>query len=68
MDIVDEAKELIPWLEKESLIERMAKEIERLRADNKKFEMIISKLLGKMAADEIAKNLLDHGVFIRDTE
>ena len=35
MDIVDEAKELIPWLDEDSLVTRMAKEIELLRRDNK---------------------------------
>jgi len=43
MNIVDEAKELIPWLEEESLIERMAKEIERLRARVKLLEETLIK-------------------------
>ena len=34
MDILDEAKELIPWLDKDSLVERMAKHIEYLRLQN----------------------------------
>ena len=30
-DIVDEAKELIPWLGDDTMIERLTKEVERLR-------------------------------------
>ena len=34
MDIVDEAKELIPWLDENHLVARMAKHIEYLRLQN----------------------------------
>ena len=36
-------------------------EIERLREENTVLSSTLSKLLGKMAADEMAENLLNHG-------
>lgn len=38
MDIVDEAKELIPWLDEDSLVTRMAKHIEYLRLQNERLQ------------------------------
>jgi hypothetical protein len=38
-----------------------ADEIERLRKENIVLSSTLSKLLGKMAADEMAENLLNHG-------
>jgi len=69
MDIVEQCRKAKEYnLFDADVYEQAANEIERLRADNKKFEMIISKLLCKMATDDIVKNLLDHGVFISDTK
>lgn len=44
MNIVDEAKELIPWLDEDSLVTRMAKHIEYLRLKIDKLEDALKKI------------------------
>ena len=43
-DIVDEAKELIPYLGDDSLVEKLTKEVERLREDNKRLRDRMEKV------------------------
>ena len=44
MNIVDESKELIPWLDEDSLVTRMAKHIEYLRLKIDKLEDALKKI------------------------
>ena len=45
MDIVDEAKELIPWLDDDSLVTRMTKHIEYLRLQNERLRQQNAELV-----------------------
>ena len=60
--------DIVKWLRGHSLtlriamrLDEAADEIERLREENTVLSSTLSKLLGKMAADEMAENLLNHG-------
>ena len=43
------------------------REIEKLRGDIKKFEVIVQKLLVNQTTDQIVKNLFEHGTFTKPT-
>ena len=47
MDIVDEAKELIPWLDDDSLVTRMTKHIEYLRLQNERLRQQNAELVAE---------------------
>lgn len=53
MDIVDEAKELTPWLDENHLVARMAKHIEYLRLQNEQLRQT-NKLLSDLFHEAVA--------------
>ena len=61
MDIVDEAKELIPWLDENSLVTRMAKHIEYLRLQNERLRQQNAELVKVIKAARKHCDVADDG-------
>ena len=53
-DIVDEAKELIPWLGDDTMIERLTKEVERLREENAELIKVLKGLFEAVKWEKVS--------------
>jgi len=71
-DEIEQLREYIKnWKDTDSAaimaLSQAQREIEKLRGDIKKFEVIVQKLLVNQTTDQIVKNLFEHGTFTKPT-